>query len=142
MKSPVVYYLYNRGSVIYDLCNKDSDIDFLVVVDNEFILPEEFEEYKYENKQLRKIKYNIKCNNCDFMLFTTDEWFNKVINGELIAWECACLPKKFIHKEHVKLMMSTNPLQLRKDYEEHLNLNFPVAVNEFMENYHSGKKIL
>jgi hypothetical protein len=51
MESPIVYYIYNRGSIIYDLQSKDSDIDFLCVVDKEFILPEEFEEYKYENKR-------------------------------------------------------------------------------------------
>ena len=49
------------------------------------------------------------------------------MNGNMEAWECACLNKKFILKEHVKLMLVTNPLQLRKHYEaqplyyEHLN---------------------
>jgi len=34
-----------------------------------------------------------------------------------LAWECACLPKKFIHKEYVKLLLKTDPLKLRKIYE-------------------------
>ena len=46
MESPTVFYLYNRGFIIYGLDTKESDIDFLVVVDPEFVLPEEFEEYK------------------------------------------------------------------------------------------------
>ena len=46
MESPTVFYLYNRGSIIYGLNTKESDIDFLVVVDPEFVLPEEFEKYK------------------------------------------------------------------------------------------------
>ena len=143
MESPDVYYLYNRGSIIYDLNTKDSDVDFLVVVSEDFVLPEEFEEYKYENKRWRTFKFNIKCDNCDFIFFTTDEWFEKVTRGDLQAWECACLPKKFIHKEHVKLMMSTNPLQLRKDYEEHLDLGFFVAKQDFIDqNYNSWKKKL
>jgi hypothetical protein len=53
------------------------------------------------------------------------------MHGDIIAWECACLPKKFVHKEHVKLMMSTNPLQLRKDIDEYLELYYMVASNHF-----------
>lgn len=36
------------------------------------------------------------------------------MNGSIEAWECACLNKKFIIKEHVKLLMKTDPLGLRK----------------------------
>ena len=32
----------------------------------------------------------------------------------MIGWECACLNKKYVIKEHVKLLMKTNPLQLKK----------------------------
>lgn len=143
IESPTVYYLYNRGSIIYDLNNKDSDINFLVVVDPEFVLPEEFEEYKTQGYRHRIINYNILCDNCDFIFFTTDEWFQKVMNGDLIAWECACLPKKFIHKEHVKLLMSTNPLQLRKDFEQYLELNFSIANEYFNKfDYKNWKKSL
>ena len=116
----MVYYLYNRGSIIYDLNTKDSDIDFLVIVDEDFVLPEEFEEFKYDNHRSRAITYNIKCDKCDFALYTTQEWFDKVTRNDLQAWECACLPKKFIHKEHVKLLLSTNPVQLRKDFDKSL----------------------
>ena len=131
MESPVVYYLYNRGSVIYDLNTKDSDIDFLVVVDEEFILPEEFEEFKYEHGRRRKIEYNIKYDNCDFIFFTTNEWFDKVTSGSLVAWECACLPKKFIHKEHVKLLLSTNPIQLRRDFDFSINTGLAASIHYF-----------
>ena len=37
------------------------------------------------------------------------------------AWECACLPKKFIHKEHVKLLLQTDPLELRKEFDSIFN---------------------
>lgn len=46
IESPDVYYVYNRGSIIYGLNTKESDVDFLVVVDPKFTLPEEFTEYK------------------------------------------------------------------------------------------------
>lgn len=141
MTSPVVYYIYNRGSIIYGLETKDSDIDFLVVVDPEFQIPEEFSEYTYDCKRIRKIRSNVKYENCDFIFFTTDEWFTKVTNGDFVAWECACLPKKFIHKEHVKLLMSTNPLQLRKDFEEWMNLYYLVASQHFRkEEFHEWRK--
>ena len=131
IESPKVYYVYNRGSIIYELNTKESDIDFLVVVDPEFELPEEFNEYKTKGYGHRDIQYNIFIDNCDFIFYTTNEWFPKVMHGDIIAWECACLPKKFIHKEHVKLMMSTNPLQLRKDVDEYLELYYMVASNHF-----------
>lgn len=143
IETPDVYYVYNRGSVIYGLNTKDSDVDFLVVVDPEWILPEEFEEYKYENKRWRTFKYNIKCDNCDFIFFTTDEWFDKVTKGDLQAWECACLPKKFIHKEHVKLLMSTNPIQLRKDFDNWMELEYMVSGGYFQkQEYRNWKKSL
>ena len=129
----MVYYLYNRGSIIYGLNTKESDIDFLVVVDPEFTLPEEFNEYKTKGYDYRDISYNVFIDNCDFIFFTTNEWFSKVTHGDIIAWECACLPKKFIHKEHVKLMMSTDPLQLRKDIDEYLELYRLVASDYFQK---------
>ena len=39
------------------------------------------------------------------------------MNNDLYAWECACLNKKFIHKEHVKLLLSTDLVQLRKNFD-------------------------
>jgi len=143
IESPKVYYIYNRGSIIYGINNSESDIDFLVIVDNDFEFPEDFEEYKYQGWGHRKFKYNVLCDNCDFIFYSTEEWFNKVTSGNIEAWECACLPKKFIHKEHVKLLMSTNPLQLRKDFEEWMNLDYLVADQYFRkEQYSKWKKEL
>ena len=36
------------------------------------------------------------------------------MNGDILAWECACLNKKYVIKEHVKLLMKTDLLQLRQ----------------------------
>ena len=69
----MVYYLYNRGSIIYGLNTKESDIDFLVVVDPEFTLPEEFNEYKTKGYDHRDIPYNVFIDNCNFIFFTTNE---------------------------------------------------------------------
>ena len=40
-----------------------------------------------------------------------------MLNCDIDAWECACLNKKFIYKEHVKLLMETNPLKLRLNFD-------------------------
>ena len=51
------------------------------------------------------------------------------MNGSIEAWECACLNKKFIIKEHVKLLMKTDPLGLRKQIVKMDNLINPDDFN-------------
>ena len=72
-ENPKVFYIYNRGSIIYKLNNNESDIDFLVVVKNDFQLPKQYKKYKYPHHRKRQITFNIKYNNCDFIFFTVDE---------------------------------------------------------------------
>lgn len=62
----------------------------------------------------RRFDFHIKVDGYDFIFKTNEEWFDDVMNGSIEAWECACLNKKFIIKEHVKLLMKTDPLGLRK----------------------------
>lgn len=38
-----------------------------------------------------------------------------VFNNKIPAWECACLNKKFIKKEYVKLILKTDIIKLIKD---------------------------
>lgn len=49
------------------------------------------------------------------------EWFKYVLNCDIKAWECSCLPRKFIHKEHVKLLLETDLLKLRKNFDNSLD---------------------
>jgi hypothetical protein len=104
----LVYFIYQRGSVIYDLTTSDSDMDYFVIVDDD-----------YENNQIvYNPKYpnqlgNLKINNEDFTFIKISEWFKKIETCDIECWECACLPKKFVFKEHVKLLMHTDPLKLR-----------------------------
>lgn len=96
IEDPKVLYIYEIGLQIYGLFEGVDDRDFLLVVNDNY-----GPDYKvYECKVLE-----------------ASEWFKEVLNGSLLAWECACLPKKYIHKEYVKLMLETNPLQLRKDFD-------------------------
>ena len=104
----LVYFIYQRGSIIYDLNTANSDIDYFVIVDDNYANKEIVYNPEYPN-QLG----NIKINKDDFTFITISEWFKKIESCDIDCWECACLPKKFVHKEHVKLLMHTDPLKLR-----------------------------
>ena len=114
IEDPLVYYVYQRGSSIYGLNTEESDIDYLVVIDSQYILPEEFIKYEFDSECLNARK-NIKYENCDFMFINIQDWFNLVINNDIQAWECACLNKKFIKKEYVKLILKIDPILLIKN---------------------------
>ena len=76
-----------------------------------------------------RFDFHIKVNGYDFIFKTNEEWFDDVMNGSIEAWECACLNKKFIIKEHVKLLMKTDPLGLRKQIIKMDNLINPNDFN-------------
>lgn len=108
IKDSNVLYIYESGLNIYNIkSNKEYLIVFKEIPEN-FIKQNDF--YKFEN--LTAISIN--------------DWFKLVEIGDIKAWECACLPKKYIIKEYVKLLLSTNPLQLR--------LNFDLKYKLYNEN--------
>ncbi len=97
-----ILYIYWFPRRLYGI---DSDKDFYwFVVTNSFKKPKDFSELVDSN-------YGIS---------TIDNWFKKVIRGDILAWECACLNKKYVIKEHVKLLMKTDLLQLRNCVDEAL----------------------
>lgn len=93
-ESPDCLYIYNRDFSIYGFPNKER---YTIIVKDSWVCPEEWEDYNREVYQIIKL----------------EDWFNLVLEGDLLPWECACLNKKYVIKEHVKLVMTTNPLQLR-----------------------------
>lgn len=84
IEDPLVYYVYQRGSSIYGLNTEESDIDYLVVIDVKYILPDEFIKYEFDSGCLNARK-NIKYENCDFMFINIQDWFNLVINNDIQA---------------------------------------------------------
>ena len=114
IEDPKVYYIYQRGSSIYGLNTKDSDVDYLVIIDSEYKLPEEYLSYEYNSGYINDRK-NIKYENADFMFVFIQNWFKMVLDNKIPAWECACLNKKFIKKEYVKLILKTDLIKLIKD---------------------------
>lgn len=104
----LVYFIYQKGSIIYDLNTSNSDVDYIVIVDDDYTNKQIVYNPDYPN-QLG----NIKIDKEDFVFITISEWFKKIESCDIDCWECACLPKRFVFKEHVKLLMHTDPLKLR-----------------------------
>lgn len=114
------YYIYNRGSIIYGL-NPKEFFEYTVIVSDKFVIPEEYELTEgYIIEDL--VKYQI---------ISLKEWFDKMINGDIMCWECACLNKKFVIKEHVKLIMKLETLKIRKCVDALIsNVSGKIALNE------------
>lgn len=85
IEDPLVYYIYQRGSFIYELNTKDSDKDYLVIIDPEYKLPEEYNEYQYKPQFYLNDRKNVKYENCDFVFLYTSTWFNKVAKNNIQA---------------------------------------------------------
>ena len=127
-----VFYIYEIGLQIYGLFPNIEDRDFIVICDNDYV-PEGF---VLENGNLCSTVIN-EFGTYNFKYYTMSKWFKLILQSSILAWECACLSKKFIHKEHVKLLMETNPLQLRKNHEE----SYPTLLIKGVDNIHSGNII-
>lgn len=120
-QDPGCLYIYDWGPYIYGFFKEP--YDYIVVVsdtwknntDVEF--PETWGFYMFYKDDIAYTFYRMKC------------WFDKVLLGDIDCWECACLNKKFIIKEHVKLMMSTNPLRLRQ-YVDSLRYKSDEAISQ------------
>lgn len=90
----LVYYIYQLGPSIYGLSGKDR---YLLIVGDDW-------------KGI-----DLEGDEVDVEIMDISDWFEKVKAGKIEAWICACLNRKFIIKEYVKLMLQTNPVQLRSD---------------------------
>ena len=98
IKNPDVYFIYDlRGSVF----GIDDIGEYIIVVKDGLIIKDEL-----DDSEIVKVS-----------IYSSSEWFKLVINGEILPWICACIDKKYVLKEYVKLLMTTNPLQLRKCFD-------------------------
>ena len=64
-----------------------------------------------------------------YMVHTMSSWFKMVLNNDLLCWQCSCLNRKYIIKEHVKLMLIPDPLQLRKQIDR--EMKYLLGVNDW-----------
>lgn len=86
-----IYYIYN----IKPITPTDTD-EYIIITNN-----------KFKNKNLGS----------NVLIINLKSWFEHSIKSDLLAWICACLNKKYIIKEHVKLLCETKPLSLRKEID-------------------------
>lgn len=98
IENPEVYYIYDLRGAAFGV---DNFGEYIVVTKDGFSIQDES-----DDSEIVKVS-----------IYTSTEWFKLVINGEILPWICACIDKKYILKEHVKLLMNTNPLQLRKCFD-------------------------
>lgn len=114
IEDPKVLYIYETGLQIYGLFEDVEDRDFLVIVTDDC---------DYENTY----------NGYNFTIVKIKDWFERVLDNSMIAWECACLPKKYILKEHVKLLLQTDPLKLRKEFDKKIKTVYSKLPKLFSE---------
>ena len=126
-QDPKCLYLYNWGPFIYNL-QKNCD-EYLAIVSDNWSVPED---WVGDITLKEKISYTLNKDGITYWLFFISYWFELVLRGNIMCWECACMNKKYILKEHVKLMMHTDPIQLRKTIDlqrerilYNLNANIP-----------------
>lgn len=98
IENPEVYFIYDLRGAAFGV---DDIGEYIIVVKEGFIIQDEL-----DDSEIVKVS-----------IYTSTEWFKLVINEEILPWICVCIDKKYIVKEHVKLLMNTNPLQLRKCFD-------------------------
>lgn len=98
IEHPDVYYIYDLRGAAFGV---DDLGEYIIVTKDGLVIKDELDDSEIVNVSI----------------YSSSEWFKLVINGEILPWICACIDKKYILKEHVKLLMTTNPLQLRKCFE-------------------------
>ena len=98
IEHPEVYYIYDLRGAAFGV----NDLgEYIIVTKDGLVIKDELDDSEIINVSI----------------YSSSEWFKLVINGEILPWICACIDKKYILKEHVKLLMTTNPLQLRKCFD-------------------------
>ena len=98
IEHPEVYYIYDLRGAIFGVDNLG---EYIVVVKDGLVIEDEL-----DDSEIVKVS-----------IYSSSEWFKLVINGEILPWICACIDKKYILKEYIKLLMTINPLQLRKCFD-------------------------
>ena len=98
IEHPEVYYIYDLRGAAFGV---DDLGEYIIVTKDGLVIKDELDDSEIINVSI----------------YSSSEWFKLVVNGEILPWICACIDKKYILKEYVKLLMTINPLQLRKCFE-------------------------
>ena len=98
IEHPEVYYIYDLRGAVFGV---DDLGEYIIVTKDGLIIKDEL-----DDSEIVKVS-----------IYSSSEWFKLVVNGEILPWICACIDKKYILKEYIKLLMTINPLQLRKCFD-------------------------
>ena len=124
IEHPDVYYIYDLRGAVFGVDNLG---EYIIVTKDGLVIKDELDDSEIVNVSI----------------YSSSEWFKLVVNGEILPWICACIDKKYILKEHVKLLMTTNPLQLRKCFEAtKVQILSNLGETEFSKRFNLWKIIL
>ena len=124
IEHPEVYYIYDLRGAAFGV---DDLGEYIIVTKDGLIIKDEL-----DDSEIVKVS-----------IYSSSEWFKLVVNGEILPWICACIDKKYILKEYVKLLMTTNPLQLRKCFEAtRVQILSNLGETEFSKRFNLWKIIL
>ena len=124
IEHPEVYYIYDLRGAAFGV---DDLGEYIIVTKDGLVIKDELDDSEIVNVSI----------------YSSSEWFKLVVNGEILPWICACIDKKYILKEYVKLLMTTNPLQLRKCFEAtRVQILSNLGEKEFSKRFNLWKIIL
>ena len=124
IEHPEVYYIYDLRGAAFGV---DDLGEYIIVTKDGLVIKDEL-----DDSEIVKVS-----------IYSSSEWFKLVVNGEMLPWICACIDKKYILKEYVKLLMTTNPLQLRKCFEAtRVQILSNLGETEFSKRFNLWKIIL
>ena len=124
IEHPEVYYIYDLRGAAFGV---DDLGEYIIVTKDGLVIKDEL-----DDSEIVKVS-----------IYSSSEWFKLVVNGEILPWICACIDKKYILKEYVKLLMTTNPLQLRKCFEAtRVQILSNLGETEFSKRFNLWKIIL
>lgn len=115
----LVYFIYQTDYSIYNIPTNNQK--YLVVVNSNYLIPKEFKSSKINDSSRKKFTYKVRYEGSEFVLWSTKEWFDKILSCDIEPWECACLSRKYVIKEFVKVLMTVDLPKIKKNINYYLN---------------------
>lgn len=100
IEDPKIYYIYEIDNNVFGI--EEKEVKLLIIVDKK---------YKINSSKFP-----------DSTFIYIDDWFKQIEDCKILPWICACLNKKYIIKEYIKLLMATDLYQLRKNIDNEYKL--------------------
>lgn len=115
IEDPLVYYVYQSDLSIYGI--PSSEEKYIVVVDKSYKVPDDFKDSVKKDYEWQPIKFKVEHENTKFKFYEMQEWFGMILKNDTLVWQCSCLKPAFVKKSCVKITLSSDLLQHRKDFD-------------------------